>query len=160
MVVKRQEFEMRITLSEVFDTRTILLNLAGTTKEEIFQELVDAIALVNPECDKTAILAALWEREKKLSTGISSGVAIPHAVCTGIGTIAGAVGISSAGVEYGALDGKPVNIIFMLVLGEAAKEDHLRILDKTFTLVRTEALTLIKNAKSAQEVYDILSRYK
>ena len=151
---------MRITLSEVFDTRTILLNLAGTTKEEIFQELVDAIALVNPECDKAAILAALWEREKKLSTGISSGVAIPHAVCTGIGTIAGAVGISSAGVEYGALDGKPVHTIFMLVLGEAAKEDHLRVLDKTFTLVRTEALTLIKNAKSAQEVYAILSRYK
>ena len=158
--MKKQEFEMRITLSEVFDTRTILLNLTGTTKGEIFQELVDAIALVNPECDKAAILAALWEREKKLSTGISSGVAIPHAVCGGIGTIAGAVGISSTGIEYGALDGKPVHIIFMLVLGEAAKEDHLRILDKTFTLVRTEALTLIKNAKSAQDVYAILSRYK
>ena len=152
---------MRITLGEVFDTRAILLNLAGTTKDEVFRELVDAIALVNPESDKAAMLAALWEREKKLSTGISSGVAIPHAVCTGIGTIAGAVGISSAGVEYGALDGKPVHIIFMLVLGEAAKEDHLRILDKTFTLVRTEAaLTLIKNAKSAQEVYEILPRYK
>jgi len=151
---------MRITLSEVFDSRTILLNLAGTTKDEIFQELVDAIAVVHPECDKSVMLAALWEREKKLSTGISSGVAIPHAVCNGIGTIAGAVGISSAGVEYGALDEKPVHIIFMLVLGEAAKEDHLRVLDKIFTLVRTEALSLIKNAKSAQEVYEILSRYK
>ena len=158
--MKKQEFEMRITLSEVFDTRTILLNLAGTTKDEVFKELVDAIAVVHPECDKASMLAALWEREKKLSTGISSGVAIPHAVSGGIGTIAGAVGISSAGVEYGALDEKPVHIIFLLVMGEVAQENHLRVLDKIFTLVRTEALTLIKNAKSAQEVYAILSRYK
>jgi len=151
---------MRITLSEVFDTRTILLNLAGTTKDDVFQELVDTITLVHPESDKSAMLAALWEREKKLSTGISSGVAIPHAVCGGIGTIAGAVGISNAGIEYGALDEKPVHIIFLLVMGEAAKEDHLRILDKIFTLVRTDALTQIKSAKSAQDVYAVLSRYK
>jgi mannitol/fructose-specific phosphotransferase system IIA component (Ntr-type) len=150
---------MRLTLGEVFDPGTILLNLAGTTKDEVFRELIDAIAAVHSECDKTATLAALWEREKKLSTGISSGVAIPHAVCGGIGTAAGAVGISSAGIEYGALDEKPVHIIFLLILGEGTKEDHLHILDQIFTLVRTEAVTLIKNAKSAQEVYEMLSRY-
>jgi len=151
---------MRITLGEVFDSRTILLNLAGTTKEAVFQELVDSIALVHPECDKAAMLAALWEREKKLSTGISSGVAIPHAVCSGIGTIAGAVGISNAGIEYGALDEKPVHIIFLLVMGEVAQENHLRVLDKIFKLVRTDALTQIKTAKNAQEVYEVISRYK
>ena len=157
--MKRQEFKMRVTLGEVFDSGTILMNLAGTTKDEVFRELVDAIATVHPECDKPAILAALWEREKKLSTGIVSGVAIPHAVCGGIGTIAGAVGISSAGIEYAALDEKPVHTIFLLVLGEGTKEDHLRILDKIFMLVRTDALALVKNAKTAQEVYEILSRF-
>jgi len=151
---------MRVTLGEVFDSRTILLNLAGTTKDAVFQELVDAIAAVHPECDKAAMLTALWEREKKLSTGISSGVAIPHAVCGGIGTIAGAVGISNAGIEYGALDEKPVHIIFLLIMGEGTREDHLRILDKIFTLVRTEALTLIKTAKNAQDAYAVLSRFK
>jgi mannitol/fructose-specific phosphotransferase system IIA component (Ntr-type) len=150
---------MRVTLGEVFDCRTILMNLNGTAKDAVFQELVDAIAIVHPECDKPVVLSALWEREKKLSTGIVSGVAIPHAVCGGIGTVAGAVGISNAGIEYGALDEKPVHVIFLLVMGDGTKEEHLHILDQIFTLVRSDALTLIKNAKNAQDVYEVLSRF-
>jgi len=150
---------MIMTLSEIFDSRCILLKLAGTTKDAAFQELVDAIAAVHPECDRAAMLAALWEREKKLSTGISSGVAIPHAPFGGIGTIAGAVGISKAGIEYDSLDKKPVHVIFMLVMGEGEKENHLHILDQISTLVRTDALTLIKDAQTAQEVHEILSRF-
>jgi len=150
---------MIITLNEIFDSRTVLLNLAGSTKETVFQELVDAIAAVHGEYDRTAMLAALWEREKKLSTGIAPGVAIPHAVCGGIGAIAGAIGVSKAGIEYDSLDKNPVHVIFMLLMGESAKENHLHILDRIVTLVRTEALALIKNANNAQEVVEILSRF-
>lgn len=146
-------------LSDVFDSRTILLNLSAQTKEAAFSELVGAITAVHPECDKTAIIKALWEREKKLSTGISSGVAIPHAICGGINTTAGAVGISVTGIEYDSLDKNPVHVIFMVVMGEDAKESHLHILDQIFTLIRTEALALIRNAKNAQEIHKILSRF-
>jgi PTS system fructose-specific IIC component/PTS system nitrogen regulatory IIA component len=157
--VKDRSFKMRVTLGEVFDTGTILLNLAGTTKDAVFQELVDAIAAVHSECDKAAMLAALWEREKKLSTGVVSGIAIPHAICGGMGITAGAVGISKAGIEYDALDKKPVHVIFMLIMGEGAKENHLHILDQIFELVKTDALALIKDAKSAQEIHAVLSRF-
>ena len=150
---------MTLTLGEIFGAGTIL-NLAGTTKEEVFSELVNAITAVHPECNGAAMLASLWEREKKLSTGISSGVAIPHSICSGVGTVVGAVGISKTGVEYDALDKKPVHVIFMLVMGEGAKEDHLRILDKVFALVRTEALPLIRDAQNVQEIHAVLSRFK
>ena len=150
---------MVLSLSEIFESKTILTDIAGTTKEAVFSELADVIAADHPECNKPAMLAALWEREKKLSTGIVSGVAIPHAICGGIGTIAGAVGISRAGIDYDALDKKPVYVIFMLVMGEGAKENHLCILDRIFSLVRTDALTLIKDAKNAQDVHAVLSGF-
>jgi len=150
---------MEISLGDIFTSDTILMDIASTTKEDVFSELADAIKAVHPESDKKVILAALWEREKKLSTGITSGVAIPHAICSGIGTTAGALGISRAGIEYDALDKKPVHVIFMLVMSEGAKENHLHILDQIFSLVRTDALTLINNAKNAQEVHAILSKF-
>jgi len=151
---------MNLSLGEVFGSKAILPDLAGTTKEAVFSELADAIAADHPECDKQEMLAALWEREKKLSTGIASGVAIPHAICNGIGMIAGAVGISKAGIEYDALDKKPVHVIFMLVMGEDAKENHLCILERIFSLVKIDAFALIKNAENPQDVYAVLSRFR
>jgi len=150
---------MILSLDEIFESNTILTDLAGTTKEEAFDELVHAIAAVHTECDQSVMLTALWEREKKLSTGIASGVAIPHAICGGIGTIAGAVGISRMGIDYDALDKKPVHVIFMLLMNEGTKENHLFILNQIFTLLRTDALTLIKNAKTAQDVHSVLYRF-
>jgi len=150
---------MEILLGEIFNSGTILPDLAGKTKEAVFSELAGAISAVHPECDQAVMLRALWEREKKLSTGITSGVAIPHAICAGIGTVAGALGISKAGIEYDALDKKPVHVIFMLLTGEGAKENHLHILDQISSLVRTDALALIKNAKNVQEVHAVLSQF-
>jgi len=150
---------MNLSLGEVFRSITILPDLAGTTKEAVFSELAGVIAADHPECNKQAMLAALWEREKKLSTGIAPGVAIPHAICGGIGTIAGAVGISKAGIEYDALDKMPVHVIFMLLMNEGTKENHLCILERIFSLVKTDALTLIKNAETAQDVHAVLSRF-
>jgi len=150
---------MILSLGEIFDSNTILTDLAGTTKEAVFSELADAIAADHPECNKQAMLAALWEREKKLSTGVAAGVAIPHAICRGIGKITGAVGISRTGIEYDALDKKPVHVIFMLLMNEGTKEDHLFILNQISTLVRTDAFTLLKNAENAQDVHAVLSRF-
>ena len=150
---------MGTLLGEIFDSRTIVLNLNGTTKKEVFNELVDAISAVHPDFDRALMLTALWEREEKLSTGIAAGVAIPHAVYNGIGGIVGALGISKKGIEYGALDEKPVHVIFMLAMDEGVKEKHLRVLKQIFSLVQTKEFALIENAKSEQDVYNILSRF-
>ena len=146
-------------LNEIFNIQAIKLNLEGTTKEAVFTELADTISAVYPECDQTILLTALWERENKLSTGIASGIAIPHAIYRGIDNVAGAIGISKSGIEYGALDNKPVHVVFMLAMGEQAHENHVRVLNQIFALVQTEALTLMKNAASAQDVYALLSKF-
>jgi mannitol/fructose-specific phosphotransferase system IIA component (Ntr-type) len=146
-------------LSDIFDRRSIKLNLEGTTKAAVLAELVETIRAAHPGFDSSEILAAINDRESKMSTGITSGVAIPHGCCRGIDTMAGAIGISPGGIEFDALDRKPVHVVFMLVMGEAVRENHLRTLNQIVTLVNSEALAIIRTAKSAQDVHTVLSRF-
>jgi PTS system fructose-specific IIC component/PTS system nitrogen regulatory IIA component len=149
---------MENSLCDVFDLRAIKLNLDGRTKETVFIELVDAIAALYPECSTDDMLTAVRQREEKMSTGISSGIAIPHAFCRGITHMAGAIGVSQQGIDYGALDNKPVHVVFLLLINEKAEENHLRILKKIFQLTQSEAITQIKNAKNAKDIHTILSQ--
>jgi len=151
---------MGILLSEVFDQRAIFLNLESKDKESIFKELAEAISAVHPECDCASMLAALWERENKLNTGIVPGVAFPHTIYGGINNIAGAIGISQTGIDYGALDDKPVYVVFMLAISDKAMENHLRILNQLFTLAQSEAIAIMKKAQNTQAVKDILSHFQ
>jgi len=105
--VRKKEVYMERLLGEIFDVRSIKLDIDGKTKESALAELIDSISVLNPECNRAELLAAIMEREKKMSTGVGNGVAIPHASCRGIDNISGAIGISKQGIEYGALDKKP-----------------------------------------------------
>jgi len=150
---------MGIFLKDIFDPQAIILNLQGKTKDEVFIELSKALAAANPECDPHAMFEALWEREKKMSTGVASGVAIPHTTYRGLKSAIGAIGVSQTGIEYDALDDKPVYVIFMLVLGEPVEESHLRILNQISRLAQSEALALVRQAKTVQDISAILSRF-
>ena len=149
-----------MTLGDIFDECSIKLDIEAETKDAAFAELVEAITAAHPEFDKVEMLAALREREQKMSTGVAAGIAIPHCCCAGITTMAGAIGISRAGIEYDALDHKPVHVVFMLVMGEAAREHHLGVLNQIFSLVKSEAPALIRGAKNPQDVHEILARFR
>jgi mannitol/fructose-specific phosphotransferase system IIA component (Ntr-type) len=144
-------------LSEVFDTRSIRLNLASRNKEGAFQELVDALASVHTELDRDIVLAAIRAREAKLNTAIVEGVAVPHGYYSGAGGIFGALGISAQGVDYDAPDHKPVYCIFLLVSGEAGREKHLRVLNRVLSLINSEAIARMRNAANTEEISGIFS---
>jgi mannitol/fructose-specific phosphotransferase system IIA component (Ntr-type) len=148
-----------MSLADIFDRRSIILNLEGKTKEAVFAELIEAIRVVHPEFDSSELAAAINERENKMSTGIASGIAIPHGYCRSVSAVAGAIGVSQRGIEYGALDSKPVHVVFMLVMGEAARENHLRVLNQVFTLVKSEAFALMRSATDTGEIHNMLSRF-
>ena len=149
---------MGMSLSEIFDLRSIKTDFDGKTKELAIAELIDSISVLHPECNRTELFTAIMERERKMSTGIGNGVAIPHAGCKGIAGMCGAIGVSKQGIDYGALDNRPVQIIFLFATNEKTDENHLRILNQIFKLVQSEGLALIKNAKNAEEIHAILSR--
>ena len=151
---------MEKSLCDIFDLRSIKTDFDGKTKELAITELIDSIFLLHPECDRTELFTAIMERERKMSTGIGNGVAIPHAGCKGIIGMCGAIGVSKQGIDFEALDNRPVHIIFLFATNEKADENNLRILNQIIKLIQSEGLAMIKNAKNAEEIHAILSRIR
>ena len=146
------------SLSDIFDLRSIRTDFDGRTKEMAIAELIESISVLHPECDRTALFTAIMERERKMSTGIGNGAAIPHAPCKGIAGIVGAIGVSKQGIDFDALDNRPVHIIFLFATNVKADENNLHILNRIIKLIQSEGLAMIKNAKNAEEIHAILSR--
>jgi mannitol/fructose-specific phosphotransferase system IIA component (Ntr-type) len=149
---------MRKTLGDIFAPGTINLNLAGKTKDSVLSELISGIYASYPQYNTSDMLRAISQRENQMTTGIGSGVAIPHAFCKGIDNMVGAIGISKSGIDYGAIDNKPVHVVFLLAINEKAEEKHLRIINLIFNIIKSEAITQIKNAKRAEDIHSILLR--
>ncbi|ULQ60360.1 PTS sugar transporter subunit IIA [Brucepastera parasyntrophica] len=126
-----------MVLGNIFSPAVIKTNLESEDKEEVFEELVDVFVSAHPHASRSAILDSIRDREAKLSTGITYGVAVPHAQTDQVDTIQGVIGISEEGIDYDALDGKPVHLIFMIL--SPKEEDcslHLRVLKRLSTLLK------------------------
>jgi len=124
-----------ILLQDLFTPPRIKTNLEADDKDEVFEELVDL--LVNQyrlEC-RDEILDAIRRREEKMSTGIKRGIAIPHAKTGLTKGIIGVIGVSPRGIDYEALDGEPVHLLFLLVSSEEDAGAHLAVLKKIALLV-------------------------
>jgi mannitol/fructose-specific phosphotransferase system IIA component (Ntr-type) len=147
-------------LSEIFNTKHIKLNLESETKDEAFEELVEMIAASHPEVSRRELLEAVTTRERQMNTVVAPGIAAPHGYCDAVNGIAGAIGISHAGIDYDTDGRTPVRCIFMVVMGEAYRESHLRVLSSLVKLLNSQALEEIRTAKSAQEAHDILCRFE
>ena len=121
-------------LYETFPPELIKIGLEAEDKEEVFEELVDLFCQVNNEASRDEILEALRQREAKMSTGIHKGIAIPHAKIMDINSVHGILGISKKGIDYDALDGQPVYLVFALLAPMMDSEAHLRLLKRLAAL--------------------------
>jgi mannitol/fructose-specific phosphotransferase system IIA component (Ntr-type) len=146
-------------LHEVFDQRLIKLDLESGDRDGAFFELIDAMADMYPEFDREKMGAIILERERKLSTAVASGAAIPHGYYPGLDRVVGAIGISKTGIDYDASDQDPVHVIFMIVMGESSREKHLRVLSRVLSLINSEALPGMLAAESPGEIHDILAKF-
>lgn len=114
--------------------------LEATTKDELLVELVGVLARERCIRDADEVIRVIREREAVLSTGIGSGVAIPHGKSMAAPELSIAAGVARAPVEYDALDGKPVQLVFLLVGPEAAAGAHIKALSRISRLVRQPEL--------------------
>jgi len=92
---------------------SINLDLQATTKDEVLEELVGLLDL--DEKNAAVVLRMLKKREHMGSTGMGRGVAIPHGRSLVISRLMVATGRSTAGIEFNAMDGKPVHLFFLIV---------------------------------------------
>lgn len=150
-----------MVLGSVFSRDLIKVDLASEDKEEAFEELVDLYVSRNPSASRTKLLDALKSREDKLSTGIKSGFALPHAQTDQVESVSGLIGISPSGIDYDSLDGKPVYVIFMLFSSSEACALHLRALKRLSYLIDDpDFYRTIMSLKDPDSVYAAMCRYE
>ena len=107
---------------------TICLDLKGTSKEEILSEMVGLLVASGHIRDRDAVLKAVSEREKRMSTGMQNGIAIPHGKTDSVDCLVAALGIKRGGVDFGALDGQPSTIFVMTVSPDSRTGPHIQFL--------------------------------
>ena len=146
-------------LGEIFDPRRINMNLAGRTKNDVLGELVETVKVTDSALDRQELLNAIITREEKMTTIILPGVAVPHGYCKTIHGIIGAIGFSRGGVEFDLEYRDPVHLLFLLLMDESSREQHLRVLGRLLEMINSAALGEIRGIESPQEIYKLLCRY-
>jgi fructose-specific phosphotransferase system IIA component len=117
-----------VKLSKLMSKDLISLELKAKEKEDAIQEMVDLISKSNSITDKREVLNTILEREKKGTTGIGDGVAVPHGRTKGAKRIVVAFSRSRDGVNFEAMDGKAVHLIFMVIAPEEEEEGYLKLM--------------------------------
>ncbi|MCM1322187.1 MAG: PTS sugar transporter subunit IIA [Bacteroides sp.] len=147
--------------NQVFHPSAIKVPLESADREEAFRELIEVLVSKNPGADREKIRAVIESREQKMSTGIKCGIAVPHGKTDQIRGVQCVVGISPAGIDYGALDGKPVHIIFLLMSSPSETESYLQTLKRLARVFEIPSFyeTLL-SLSDRQAVYDALCRYE
>jgi len=126
-----------IKLSDFLTERTIRTGLVGKKKKEVIAELVGCLAEAGLVTDEKGLLKAVLAREKIQSTGLGGGVAIPHARAGNIQRIAMAIGRYEEGVDFSALDRKPVHLVFLVAAPAKAARPYIQTVAKVARLLKT-----------------------
>jgi len=146
-----------VQLADLLTIDRIRIPLEGASKEDLLRELVAVLAESDGISDRDVVLQAVRDREAILSTGIGHGVAIPHGKSAAVPELRMAAGRTSAPVDFDALDGQPVQLVFLLVGPESAAGPHIKALSRISRLVRREDVReRLVRAGSAREFLDAL----
>jgi len=147
-----------VTLSEFLEDGVICF-LESSHRDEALKSLVDALVSAGKIPDSKAFFDAILKREKIVSTGIGMGVAIPHAKLEGFDHFFVAVGVqkSKEGIEWDALDGAPVKLIFMIGGPASQQTEYLQILSRLTAAIKDEArrksLLMVENSKQVINLF-------
>lgn len=137
----------------------VIADIQAKTKKEILVELVKPLKQEGLIQDVEAVVEIIMERERLGSTGIGDGVAIPHGKLKTADTLLCAVGRSKEGVDFDAVDRKPVYIFFLVLAPENSASLHLKLLSRISRILRDQSFRsrLLKLA-NAHEIYsDIIA---
>ena len=146
-------------LRRILDPHKVVLNLTAQRNFDAIRELAAVLWQDHAVPDQKRLLAALIQREKQASTGIGKGVAVPHAHEDGIQRQCLAVGISQAGIDFGAPDGQPVHIVALLVTPRKHQKQHMALLAAlSQRLQQEEVRRCLLQAGDAAEVVDVFTR--
>ena len=146
-----------IRLENILTPGRSLVNVPGGSKKAVLEEIAKLIGREVPEFDWQTVYENLLAREKLGSTGFGNGIAIPHCRLKGCSTPVSAVLHLEKPVDFDAIDGAPVDLLFVLLVPEAATDAHLELLRQIASMLdRGDVRTSLRAAKSSEELYNVV----
>ena len=146
-----------MTLTDLIAANAVVPALKVNSKKQAIQELAARAAALTGQNER-AILEILLQREKLGSTGVGNGIAIPHGKLPKLSKVFGVFARLERPVDFEALDGAPVDLVFLLLAPEGAGADHLKALARIARLLRDQDVAKkLRASRDAQAIYSVLA---
>jgi len=146
-------------LGDILSKEQIIPDLRATNRWEAIDELINnlvATGKITPQ-NQEAIAAVVKKRESSMSTGIGFGIGIPHASTDLIAEVVGALGRSTKGVTFDALDNQPVNLVMLFLVPQGQFQKHLHTLANIAKLLhKAEFRQALEQAPDADAMLQIV----
>ncbi|MFG0292763.1 MAG: PTS sugar transporter subunit IIA [Phycisphaerales bacterium JB050] len=144
---------------DIVSKQAVIAQLESTTREGVIEELVGALISAGKadEAMRSDLIAKVMERERRGSTGFGKGVAVPHVKHPDVKTMAAAVGISEAGIDFAALDKQPVYSFILLLSPLDRPDEHLQAMEVIFKNLNQDSFRrFLRQATSTEDVMTLL----
>lgn len=139
--------------------RNVFSNLEVDTKEEVLTTLISSFKSDAEPEEVEAIERAVFERERIMSTGVGKGLAIPHGKAAEIGGNFAAFALLKSPIDYKAIDGEPVSMIFLLAGPKSSNNLHIKLLSRISRLMNNNSFReKLKKCNSSKEIVEVFKQ--
>ncbi|HDV5278836.1 PTS fructose transporter subunit IIC [Vibrio cholerae] len=144
-------------INQLINADLIQLDLQANSKQAVFEELINILHAQGRISDKAAFLKDIQAREELGNTGFEDGVAIPHAKSAAVTQAAVAIGVSREGIDYGAEDGLPSKLFFMIASPDGGDNHHIEVLaELSSKLIEEGFIEAFLNTKNSEQALELL----
>ncbi|MBN2372741.1 PTS sugar transporter subunit IIA [bacterium] len=148
-----------LKIVDLLSKDAIASDLKADNKEDVLREMVNLLYNAGKINDKEKALEVLLDREKLGSTGVGYGVAIPHGKYNAIDNLVAAFGRSKKGIDFDAVDHKPVHIFFLFLASEDAANLHLKVLARSCRLLKRDTFReSLMHAENEDDIMKVIAR--
>jgi len=146
-------------LADIMVYQAIIPRLQATTRDGVIAELVESLADAGAIAKKNTseIVKAVIARENQATTGIGKGVALPHRKLKQVKSPVGTIGLSSEGIDFGALDAKPVYTVILLLSNPDDPDGHLQAMETIFKHVQRDMFRkFLRQSETREAIIDLI----
>jgi mannitol/fructose-specific phosphotransferase system IIA component (Ntr-type) len=146
-------------LSDIIVTDAIIAELDAATRDDAIEQLVAALASAGAIAKRSVkeAVAAVLSREKQATTGIGKGISLPHAKIKSVNKVVGTIGRSTKGIEFSALDSKPVYIVILLLSNPDNPDEHLQAMETIFKHVQRDMFRkFLRQCETAGSIAELI----
>jgi PTS system fructose-specific IIC component len=146
-----------VKIRDLLNKDSIIIDLQARDKNDTIVQMAGFLASINNLQDHDLIFRKILEREAEMSTGIGLGIAIPHARVETVDRVYMAAARSVKGIDFTAIDGQPVYLIFMIVSPVHASSDHMQVLSSLSRIMAYEDIRKkLRTVKKQEQFLDLL----